>query len=411
MIRAIGIMTGNSLDAVDTVITEFDNDKIIDICSYSQEIPIELADGFRKLKSLLKKNDGNIDAVSKSKSFNFKNLHDSYINLVAKVVKELILKANLKAKDIDIIGFHGQTCAHLPPSISNDGRAYTIQIGSGQMLADLTKIPVAFDFRSDDILNGGEGAPLAPVHNLHIAQCLKLNNVAFLNAGNTGNIAIISQNKNTKAPVLLGFDVGPCNHFIDLLARTVKNESCDFDGKFGVNGKVIHSIIKKLYKKATHTKDGRNFFEIAPPKSSDPSWYKAIPEIRNSHASFEDRIRTVEYFSAYLFVDALKFIPENIERPKHFLIFGGGWQNPILLGDFKKLLLEKIPDATIEWSDVAGFSGKYMEARIFADMAKCKLLSEPFTFPETTGCQTPTICGIIVKPKGKNPQLWSRASH
>ena len=55
-------------------------------------------------------------------------------------------------------------------------------------------------------------------------------------------------------------------------------------------------------------------------------------------------------------------------------------------------------------------SGKYMEARIFADMAKCFLNHEPFTLPTTTGCRTPTVCGVIAYPNGNNKLRWSRAA-
>lgn len=429
--RCIGIMTGNSLDAVDAVLTEFHNDTMHDICGHSKPIPNTLGNQFRQLKFLLSHNNCDIESISKDPEFNFQKLHDEYISLVAQTVNELLQTNNIPAKDIDIIGFHGQTCAHRPPSIAQSkdpSQIYTLQIGSGQMLADLTGIPVAFDFRSDDLMNLGEAAPLAPIHNRHITQDLQKKDifpVAFCNGGNTGNIAIISKDKITGSETVMGWDVGPFNHFIDMLMRDEKNIPCDLDGQTGKLGKINYRLLRSLFENAVQTSQGENFITMVPPKSSDPGWYKPIPEITDSSICFEDRVRTTEFFSAYIFAYNISLIPEHLDTPKYFLVFGGGWQNPIVFNDFKNLLAGKVevlpehqevfnkiftPTPVIEWSDVYGYNGKYMEARIFADMAKCKLTGEPFSFPETTGCLKPTVGGIIAKPKGKNKQLWSRAA-
>lgn len=429
--RCIGIMTGNSLDAVDIVLTEFCDTKIRDICGHTKIIPSEIGNSFRQLKFMLSHNDGDIEKIARSPDFDFQKLHNDYIRLVADTVNEMIEKNRLDKKTIDIIGFHGQTCAHQPPSIAQSKspeQIYTLQIGSGQMLADLTGIPVAFDFRSDDLMNLGEAAPLAPVHNRHIARDLLAKDifpVAFLNGGNTGNIAIISKEQISGKEIVLGWDVGPCNHFIDYLTRQEKNEPCDFDGQYGKLGKINLNLLKTLFNKSVCTQNGENFITRRPPKSSDPAWYKIIPELLSDNIAFVDKIRTAEYFSAYIFAYNLSLLPAHIQKPEYYLIFGGGWKNPVLLKDFKDILRGKMPvlaghednfnavrcaDPKVEWSDAYGYSGQYMEARIFADMAKCLLTQEPFSFPETTGCLTPTIGGIIAYPGGNNMQLWSRAA-
>ncbi len=429
--RCIGVMTGNSLDAVDVVLTEFQGSRINDLCGLSVDIPVEIGNRFRQLKFMLSQNNCNIMAIAAKPENHFSELHDSYIKLVAETINRLLEKNHIAKEKIDLIGFHGQTCGHCPPSIARSrdpGQIYTLQIGSGQMLADLTGIPVAFDFRSDDLMNLGEGAPLAPVHNQHIANDLKgkeIFPVAFCNGGNTGNIAVISYDKITGREVVMGWDTGPFNHFIDLLMREFKNQPCDLDGETGKQGKINYRLLRQLFEKAAQTHNQDNFISMLPPKSSDPAWYRTIPELLDENIPFADRIRTVEFFSAYIFVYNLTFIPENYDFPKYFLVFGGGWRNPVVFADFKNLLAGKMevlpehqeqfnliftPQPRVEWSDSYGYNGKYMEARIFADMAKCKLTGEPFSYPETTGCLKPTVGGIIVKPGGKNKQRWSRAA-
>lgn len=425
--RCIGIMTGNSLDAVDSVITEFHDSQMSDICGHSLPLPSEIATGFRKLKQQLADNHGNIEALINQPDF--KQLHNSYLKITAQTVAQLLQKAHLQPSDIDAIGFHGQTCAHCPPSIvRNSHETYTVQIGSGQMLADLTGIPVVFDFRSDDLMNGGEAAPLAPVHNLHIARTLQNKGifpVVFCNGGNTGNISVITADSHSGKEKVYGWDTGPFNHFIDYLVRSEKNEPCDFDGKFGKKGKIDYHLLEDLFEHAVITQNSDNYLLQTPPKSSDPAWYKIIPSLINSQISFEDRLRTAEFFSTYIFTFNLRYISETFQRPSYFLVFGGGWKNPLVFQDFKNLLHGKTkvlpqhqkifaeivnPQAVIDWSDRYGYDGQFMEARIFADMAKCYFTKEPFSFPETTGCKTPTVGGIIAIPNGSNTQFYSRAA-
>lgn len=453
--RFIGIMSGNSLDAIDIVITEFSDNLIQDIGGYSLPVPSAMAQKFRCLKKLLANNDGDIQTVALDDSFGLDQLIDQYMHLTAQGINEALHLHHLQASDITAIGFHGQTCAHCPPSIAksrNPRHVYTLQIGDGQMLADLTGITVVYDFRSDDLMNFGEAAPLAPVHNQHIAACLQAKGifpVAFCNGGNTGNIAIISSLAANSAPKpeitpattsafptsaenilnakssVIGFDTGPFNHFVDYLVQTEKNLPCDFNGQYGCQGKINFDLLQKLFEHSVKTKDEKNFLLQTPPKSSDPAWYKIIHELTSDRLSFEDRIRTAEYFSSYIMVFGLKYFPENLARPNYFLVFGGGWRNPVILEDFKNLMHgiaevlpchQKIfdnlknPQAKICWSDEYGYSGQYMEARIFADMARCKLLNIPFSYPQTTGCTKPTVGGIIAHPGGGNYRRWSRAA-
>lgn len=431
MFQCIGVMTGNSMDAVDVIYTRFDGDKMEDICAASQPVPAELSDRFRSLKQRLAQNGGNIEQIAQDPEFNFSALHDDYVKIVAETINTMISQNRINPHDVDLIGFHGQTCAHCPPSIArskNPRDIYILQIGSGQMLADLTGIPVAYDFRSDDLMNLGEAAPLAPVHNKHIAADLKTKGifpVAFCNGGNTGNISVVSENRQSHREELFGWDAGPFNHFSDHLCRTELNTAYDAYGCFGARGQINNNLLRRLFDTAVITKNGENFLYRRPPRSSDPAWYRIIPELTDPSLQIFDRLRTVQYFSAYIFAYSLRFLPENILKPRYFLLFGGGWKNPLVTSDFRSLLTGRapilpehqeifskiqFPEAVVEWSDKFKYNSQYMEARIFADMAKCCLTREPFSYPGTTGCQTPTVGGIIARPGGSDNRRWSRAA-
>nr|QJR98246.1 anhydro-N-acetylmuramic acid kinase [uncultured Alphaproteobacteria bacterium] len=416
-----GIMTGNSLDAVDVVLTKFKGKAISDICGHTEIIPDFVAEGFRLVKSALANNGGDIGAFyAENKDF-FEELHQSYINLVARTVAKMLAQNGICPDGVDAVGFHGQTCYHFPPSVAGEGcEPNTLQIGSGQMLSNLLNIPVVYDFRSDDIMSGGEGAPLAPVHNLHLAEDLRSKGIfpaVFCNGGNTGNLAIVYGDG------VMGWDCGPFNHFADTLVRVEKNENCDYDGKYGRKGKVNYVLLEELFNQSVQTNSGENFILKNPPKSSDPAWYKMTASLSEKNLPFEDRLRTVEFFSAYIMAYNLIYAP--VKTPDYFLIFGGGWNNPLIRSDFEALLrgtADVLPQhkkifaviandkVSVEWSDKFGYAGKYMEARIFADMAKCRLTNEPFSTPLTTGCKTPTVGGIVAYPDGGDKRLWSRAA-
>lgn len=432
--KTIGIMTGNSLDGVDVVLTEFNGISITDICGYSKPVPLEMKDAFLYLKRKIAEFGGDIEKAIQVKDMNFEELHNSYIQLVAESVNEMIAENNIDRKTVNAIGFHGQTCGHCPPSVAktrDKGAIYTIQLGNGQMLADLTGIPVVFDCRSDDLMNQGEAAPLAPMHNKHIAidleaKGLEFNTIAFCNGGNIGNIAVIFGGKN-KDRLLPGWDAGPFNHFIDTLCKNNPNIPHDYDkdGMYGSKGKVNFEIIRAMFNHAVPTKNGENFLLASPPKSSDPGWFKMVPELVDESIPFKDRLRSAEFFSAYIFVHTLSLLPQDTPIPDKYLVFGGGWKNPLVMQDFKDLLSGKaevlpehkeifakvkVVNPYVEWSDKYGYSGQYMEARIFADIAKCFFTKEPFTYPQTTGCNTPTVAGILAEPNGNNHRLWSRAA-
>lgn len=439
---AIGVMTGNSLDAVDTVLTRISQDgSMQDLAVHSEPKPESIRREIRRLREAISQHKGQmiaaIAAIDRQQGLSFDRIQSDYVELIATAIQTLISIAKQDASlasqydltAIDIIGFHGQTCGHCPPSIAGSSSAdaiYTIQIGDGQRLANLTGIPVVYDFRSDDMIHGGEGAPLAPMHHLHLASMLTKSGdfpIAFCNAGNTGNVSLISRARSSDALSVIGWDTGPFNNFIDALARAEKNVACDLDGKLAAQGTIHIPLLQLLFDRSVQTAAGANFLTLPPPKSSDPDWYRLLPElagqvpVNGTVVSFVDRIRTATYFAAYAFVHSLTLIPANVELPVVFALCGGGWKNPVAEQDLKDLLAgnprapilpvhsdafvdlhAKLANARVAHSRELGIDGTVMEARIFADAAVCRLQCKPFTAPSITGVQQDTVCGLIRFP-------------
>lgn len=438
----IGLMTGNSLDGVDAVLTRFSVDgELEDICSYSLEMPDDLRENLITVRSFINEANGNmpeaVRGIDSAGLASFDSVQFSYSTFLARAVTAICERAKPllgEGEQIDLIGSHGQTCAHFPPSVAqtSDRRSiYTVQIGDAQQLADLTGITVVADFRSDDVMNGGEGAPLAPAHHVHLAEATKkrgLFPIAFCNAGNTGNVSIISEHRDTGELVVRGWDTGPFNHFLDKLMTRERGERMDKDASVAKTGVVNKKLLEVLFEKAVLTAQGEAFLTKSPPKSSDPEWYMMIPELTGAAEidgailSFEDRLRTATYFSSYIYTHSLALTSDEIVLPSYYALCGGGWKNPLCVQDFKALLsgdqercviLDKHSDlfaslrmrvsngskeVKIASSIEYGFDGTAMEARIFADAARCRITGEPFTQPATTGVSKPTVAGVIRFP-------------
>ena len=225
--RIIGIMTGNSMDAMDMVLTEFQNKKMRDICSFSVPYSPQMQQQTEDLRRLVFNRDkSEISAMPE-----FQEWHNLYIRLLAEAVNKMCEQHHLKKAQIDAIGFHGKTLDHNPPSKAKIEHTlpYTLQAGSGQMLADLTGVKVVYDFRSAPLMAGFEGAPLVAPHNAHIA--LSEGDGIYFNGGNTSNFAVINGGKTA-----ISSDAGPFNEYTDNFIRTYTADSCDYNGKYGKSG-------------------------------------------------------------------------------------------------------------------------------------------------------------------------------
>jgi anhydro-N-acetylmuramic acid kinase len=398
--RIIGNMTGNSMDAIDLVLTEFDGDIMQDICTYTKPYSKQMQDKIEYLRAkVFNKSRSEIESIA-----DFYDIHDDYVKQIAECINEMCEKYNIDKSTIDAIGFHGKTLDHNPPSkAKTDGTLpYTLQIGSGQMLADLTKIPVVYDFRSDPLMAGFDGAPLVPPHNAHISATE--GNGCYYNGGNTSNFALII---NSQA--IIGADAGPFNEYIDSYIRTFTDEAFDKDGMFGKKGNLDKSLLQKLFD------FGRKYYEAPLPKSGDPAYYyknQIFQYIEQEKFNFNDVVHTFEYFAAYIAVQALSLVPDNIQMPHDMILFGGGWKNPVVKESFKQLLQGNgyiLPEHQEQFSKLQkrfakspkvrnSTFGDYMEARLFADLARYKLDNKAWEIPEIMQQKKSVICGKIATP-------------
>ncbi len=398
--RIIGNMTGNSMDAIDLVMTEFDGDVMCDICTYTKAYSKDMQDKIENLRAkVFDKTRAEIELIPE-----FSSIHDDYIRQIAECINEMCDKNNIDKNTIAAIGFHGKTLDHNPPSKARTDNSlpYTLQIGSGQMLADLTGIPVVYDFRSDPLMAGFDGAPLVPPHNAHISATE--GDGCYYNGGNTSNFALIAEGK-----ALIGADAGPFNEYTDNYIRNHTNEAFDKDGMFGSKGNLDKQLLQELFN------FGRKYYEASLPKSGDPAYYykgQIFQYIKHKGIKIEDAVHTFEHFAAYIAVQALSLVPDNIKMPNEMILFGGGWKNPIVRKSFEQLLKGEgyvLPEHQEQFSKLqkrlskapkvrnSNF-GDYMEARLFADLARYKLENKAWEIPEIVQSGKSIVCGRIAKP-------------
>lgn len=398
--RIIGIMTGNSMDAMDMVLTEFSGSKMRDICSFSTPYNQQMQQQTENLRRLVfNRNKSEILALPE-----FQEWHEEYIRLLADAVNQMCKQHHLDKAQIDAIGFHGKTLDHNPPSKAKAEHTlpYTLQAGSGQMLADLTGIKVVSDFRSAPLMAGYEGAPLVAPHNAHIA--LTEGDGIYFNGGNTSNFAVICNGK-----ALISTDAGPFNEYTDNFVRSHTADSCDYNGKYGKSGVISEPHLQKLFELC------RPYYELALPKSGDPAYYhkEQVFTLLND-LSFNNAVRTLEYFAAYIAAHALTLTPDNIPLPPQIVLFGGGWKNPLVLQSFTDILSGNgyiLPEQQLQFARLrqrlsapaVKFSafGQFMEARLFADMAYYRLQNKVWELPELLSTPKPILCGQIAAPQAK----------
>ena len=246
---SLGFMSGTSMDGVDASIIKSDGEEFVDLIDdfyieYDQKLRLNLQ---RLTDSCFSKNE----FLKLSKDFN--EVQEKITQYHIKAYKKIINKnKNLK---LDLIGFPGQTILHKP------SEGYTIQIGDYKLLAQETKKIVIYNFRNNDIFNGGEGAPLTPLYHRAILKKTKYKfPLAIINIGGISNITYAE----TKDKIL-SFDIGPGNILINKWVSSKSKLKFDDKGLLADSGNVKIDILKSFldnpyfYKKFSKSLDIKDF--------------------------------------------------------------------------------------------------------------------------------------------------------
>jgi anhydro-N-acetylmuramic acid kinase len=358
MIRALGMMSGTSLDGVDAAMIETDG---ISIRSFGSS-------AFRPYSD----NESTV-------------LHDSLgrwpgdpgVGEAAgiSVASHAALARNFP--DAQLIGYHGQTLAHDPR-----GRG-THQAGSGVELARQVGRPVVWDFRREDVRQGGEGAPLAPFFHWACARWaveqghLPSEPVAFLNLGGVGNLTWLDPSADAPdvAGACLAFDTGPANAPLNDLMRQRLRLSRDEGGKLAASGKIDAELVDDFLR--------HPYFERRPPKSLDRDQFTGlVPSLAS--LSDVDAAATLVAVLAASVEAGFRWLPQ---RPTTVLVCGGGRHNATIMGELARVLPCEVSPV-----ETAGLDGDMLEAQAFGWLAVRVLQGLPTSASATTGAPG-RVCG------------------
>lgn len=358
-VRALGAMSGTSLDGVDTAVVETDG-LTIQGFGPSSYLPYDEAQ-----RATLRAGLG--------------QWHGPLVEAATEVVEAAHITALSEYADVDLIGFHGQTLAHAPRLQG------TLQVGDGAALAAALNRPVVWDFRSDDVAMGGEGAPLAPFFHFACAQYIQATQpLCFLNLGGVGNLTYVDPRFSSpeQPGALLAFDTGPANAPINDLMQARLNQNCDEGGRIASTGQVETGALELFL--------AEPYFAKMPPKSLDRNDFSEMIELVKE-LSDSDAAATLTAMCAAAVAQGMEHCPST---PGQVLVTGGGRHNPVLMEMLKVSL-----DCPVKPVEEVGLDGDMLEAQAFAYLAVRVARGLPTSAPGTTGVSACVGGGIVSAPE------------
>ena len=367
---SLGLMSGTSMDGVDASVIRSDGENnyepIFDkYFEYDEVIYSDLLNLRDKINST---KDLTIN------SYQISELERKITLFHAKISKEIIKNVGI---DVDLVGFHGQTIFH------NAQEKISKQIGDGNLLSSLLKKEVVYNFRENDILNGGQGAPLAPIfHNLLVNQNQIEKPACVLNIGGIANITIVVSMNNED---LISFDVGPGNCLLDEWVRRHTQMKYDENGKASNTGKTSEVILNQAIDNFDNISNQKKLsFDI---KDFDLSFVKGL--------SYEDGLSTLVDFAAIIIHQSiLKSIKTKENEKLLIIVCGGGRKNLSLMDSIRKRLPKNI---SLKIIDDYKIDGDFVESQAFAYLAIRSALKKKISYPNTTGVKESCVGGILVK--------------
>ena len=366
---ALGLMSGTSMDGIDLAVLWTDGEGTVrrgpaGFEAYGAAFRRRLDAALDQAKAITRREDrpGDLGALEADITV----AHADAVN------RFLAGHADIRPQ---LIGFHGQTVLHRPQ------RALTVQLGHGQMLAEKTGIPVAYDMRANDMRHGGQGAPLVPAYHAALAHSLADGDrgfpVCFVNIGGISNVTYVPEHGDPVA-----FDSGPGNALIDQWVAGEGGVPYDAGGMIASEGGVVRSVVDAYL--------ANPFFERAGPKSLDRLDFSL-----DAAAGLElaDGARTLAAVSAEAILKSAAHMPQP---PRLWIICGGGRKNPHIVGDLRDGA--NATGARVILAEDALLDGDAMEAEAWAYLAVRAAKELPLTFPTTTGCARPVTGGVIATP-------------
>lgn len=354
--RAIGVISGTSMDGIDVALVETDGEDALTTgpgrtYPYPEDLRRRLlaiaADPARAAEEALGAED---DAVS-----------DAH----AGAVEAFLDDHGIAAASIDLVGLHGQTILHRPE------RRFTRQLGSGARVAARLGIDTIDRFRHADVAAGGQGAPFAPLYHRALAASLA-RPLMVLNLGGVGNVTYIGDETT------IAFDTGPASALLDDWVARHTGAAFDAGGAIAASGRVDAAILAQLM--------AHPYFALSAPKSLDRNDFHARAGIVEG-LGLADGAATLAAFTVESVAASLAHVPR---APGRWIVGGGGRHNRFFMAALAARL-----GVPVEPAETVGWDGDFIEAQCFGYLAVRSRHGLPLSLPTTTGVPRPMTGGVL----------------
>jgi anhydro-N-acetylmuramic acid kinase len=360
--RAIGVMSGSSLDGLDIAFVEFQENA----GNWSYEI--KDADCYPYSDAWIKK----LKTAISLNALGYQLLHVAYGHYIGQQVNRFIDERKLNYQ-VAIISSHGHTTFHLP------SRKMTAQLGDGAAIAAETQLPVVSDLRSLDLAFGGQGAPIVPIGE----KLLLGDSDYFLNLGGIANVSC-------RAEPYVAFDVCAANRVLNMLTSEV-GKDYDDGGRLAKSGTIDQELFNNL--------NGLDYYKKHFPKSLANEFGTDViyPMIRSTSIHINDALRTYVEHIVFQISEAIKSVQTSTsvkrrtDAQRTMLVTGGGAFNEFLIQQLKEKLTDLnvavvVPDENLV---------KYKEAMIMAFMGVLRWRQEYNVLSSVTGAERDSIGGAL----------------
>ena len=371
--KAIGIMSGPSLDGIDICLVNIHQIKK----DYTYEI--EQFKSYKYRLSLINKikeaSKNDTSTVQKICSLNYEVAY-AYVE----AIQQFINDTSCNMVEVGFIAMHGQTIWHNPNHM--DGYfSSTLQIGEPAVIAYAFNKKVISNFRTMDMAAGGSGAPLIPFVNYQLYKNQN-KNIAFQNIGGIGNVCYLK--KNSSPDDVIAFDTGPGNMLIDGAMQKLYHLDYDAFGNIAKKGKMITEVLDEMLEDS--------YLYMPYPKSTGREKYNdqylddLISKIKKYTPKNEDVIATITAYTAYTIIKEYQLFLPDIDE---IILSGGGAHNKFLVDLLRQNLTAKI----IISDQIDAY-----EAFGFAILGHMTILNQASNLPSVTGAKKAVILGNITNP-------------
>jgi len=375
--RIVGIMTGTSLDGIDVALCTIGVDGDRHAIALDAFVTLPYSDACADLVRAVLTEQTTASVIC--------DLDVALAADMAHAVEHLLSVATMANADVDLVAVHGQTMWHAPQPHAVGARTMgtTWQATNISALATLLDLPVIGDFRTADVVLGGQGAPLVPMFDLHMLRHFTRTRVA-LNIGGMANMTVLPP--TATADTLVAFDTGPGNVLINAAIRKTYGKAFDTNGDVARAGSMIASMFEEL---TSHP-----YYAMQPPKSTGrevfDDAYAATMVKRYGHPSLpmEDLVRTITEVTAWSIAEHLL---RYASQTDDVIVSGGGAHNAFLM----ERLRDRLPTMNVMKSDDVGIPSDAKEAMCFAYLGWRSMAGLPGNIPSVTGASKAVVLGTV----------------